>query len=317
MMHRLLRYAGVAALVVGLNFLLPRWLPGSPVAGGDQTAALPAAARQILTETYHLDDPLWRQFTRYLADLAHGDLGWSMTSHRAVRLVLAERLPWTLGLVGGAVLVAAVFGAAVGWRAATHPKGNGTRVLTSAVFGIGALPEFLLGMLLIVGLASTLRVFPPGGGQTPFIDDAGVLQRLIDLAWHAVLPGLTLVLIIAPAFALLVRNAVAPVLGAPFLTAARARGLPARRVAWHVWRNALPPVVTLLGLRLGAAVAGAAVVERLFAYPGMGWLLFEAVSTRDYPLLQGIVLVSSLAVLTMNFALDAIGAWLDPRTAPS
>jgi ABC-type dipeptide/oligopeptide/nickel transport system permease component len=93
--------------------------------------------------------------------------------------------------------------------------------------------------------------------------------------------------------------------------------LPARRLAWHVWRNALPPVVTLLGLRLGAAVAGAAVVERLFAYPGMGWLLFEAVSTRDYPLLQGIVLVSSLAVLTTNFALDAIGARLDPRSAPS
>lgn len=317
MMRRLLRYAGVAALVLGLNFLLPRWLPGSPVASGDETAALPAVAQQILTETYHLDDPLWRQFTRYLADLAHGDLGWSMTSHRAVRLVLAERLPWTLGLVGGAVLVAAVFGGAVGWLAAARPKGNGTRMLTSAVFGIGALPEFLLGMLLIVGLASKLRVFPPGGGQTPFIDDAGAVQRLIDLAWHAALPGLTLVLIIAPAFALLVRNAVTPILGARFLTAARARGSSARRLAWHVWRNALPPVVTLLGLRLGAAVAGAAVVERLFAYPGVGWLLFEAVSTRDYPLMQGIVLVSSLAVLAMNFALDAIGGWLDPRSVTS
>jgi len=314
---RVLRYAGIAALVLGLNFLLPRWLPGSPVAGGDQSAALPVAAQRVLRDTYHLDDPLWRQFTRYLTDLAHGHLGWSMTSHRAVGTVLAERMPWTLGLVGGAVLVAAALGGTVGWLAATRRTRRGARLLAPVVFGIGAMPEFLLGMLLIVGLASRLHVFPPGGGQTPFLDAPGILQRFLDLAWHAVLPGLTLVLVLTPVFALLVRNAISPLLRAPFLIAARARGSSGWRLAWHVWRNALPPVVTLVGLRLAAAVAGAAVVERLFAYPGVGWLLFEAASSRDYPLMQGIVLVSSLAVLMMNFLLDTLGGWLDPRGATS
>jgi peptide/nickel transport system permease protein len=315
MTRRLRRYAGIAALIVGLNFLLPRWLPGSPVTGGE-TAALPASAQRVLIDTYHLDDPPARQFARYLADLVRGDLGRSIVSHRAVRQVLAERLPWTLGLVCGAVLVAAFIGGAVGWLAATQPARRGIRLLASAVFGIGALPEFLLGMILIIGLATRLRVFPPGGGETPFLD-AAWLPRMIDLGRHAALPGLTLVLVVTPVFALLIRNAAVPLLRAPFLLGAKARGASGWRLARHVWRNALPPVVTLLGIRLGAAVAGAPIVERLFAYPGLGWLLFESVSTRDYPMIQGIVLISSLAVLMTSFALDAIGGWLDPRTATS
>jgi peptide/nickel transport system permease protein len=317
MMRRLLRYAGIAVLVTGLNFLLPRWLPGSPVIGGETAAALPAAAQRALIDTYHLDDPPVRQFARYVADLARGDLGRSIVSHRAVRQVLAERLPWTLGLVCGAVFAAALLGGAVGWLAATRPARRGIRLLASVVFGIGALPEFLLGMILIIGLATRLRMFPPGGGETPFLDASAWLPRMIDLGRHAALPWFTLVLVVTPVFALLIRNVTAPLLRAPFLLAARARGASGWRLARHVWRNAIPPVVTLLGIRLGAAVAGAAVVERLFAYPGLGWLLFEAVSTRDYPMIQGIVLISSLAVLAMNLALDTIGGWLDPRTATS
>ncbi len=311
---RLARFAGLALTVVVLNFAVPRMLPGSPATpGGDDALLLPAAAHRALVDTYHLDLPLADQFERYLLGLARGHLGWSLTSHRPVGTIVAERLPWTLFLVGGAVVLAAALGGLLGWAAAWHRHRPGVRAAMAASVGVGALPEFLVAMLLIVTLASRSRIFPAGGALTPFIDSGGWARIAADAAWHAALPGLTLVAGLAPAFALLVRNALIPVMGERYLVTARAKGLPAGRVVWHALRNALPPVATLFGLRLGAAVAGAAVVERIFAYPGMGSLLFEAIGARDYPLMQGVFLVSSLAVLSVNTLLDLVSTRLDPR----
>lgn len=314
-MQRLVRYAGLVCTVVLLNFAVPRLLPGSPAAGGggDEAAVLPSAAYRSLVATYHLDLPLQTQLARYLAGLPKGDLGWSLTSHRPVARVVMERLPWTLFLVGGAVVLAAMLGGVLGWAAAWHGRRRAVRTLSAATVGVGALPEFLIAMVLIVVFSSRLQLFPSGGAATPFVGNQGLLRGLLDVAWHAALPGVTLVLGFTPAFALLMRNALVPLMGERYLVTARAKGLTSGRVAWHALRNALPPVVTLMGLRLGTAVAGAAVVERIFAYPGMGWLLYEAVSTRDYPLMQGVFLVASLAVLTVNLSLDLIAARLDPR----
>jgi peptide/nickel transport system permease protein len=315
--RRVARFAGLVCVVVVLNFFVPRALPGSPLAGGDgaDTALLPAASRQVLLATYYLDAPLSTQFAHYLRALLHGDMGWSIVSYRPVSRIVAERLPWTLFLVGGAVVTAALLGGLLGWASARRRHGGAAGLAFAAAIGIGALPEFLVSMILIVFLASREHLFPAAGAATPFARDGGLLRLLTDILWHAALPGLVLVIALLPAFALLVRNAVIPVLGERYLVTARAKGLPPRRIAWHALRNALPPVVTLLGLRLAAAVAGAAVVERIFAYPGMGLLVYEAVGARDYPVLQGVVFISSLAVLTMNFLLDAIAARLDPRTA--
>ncbi len=315
--RRVARFAGLVCLVIVLNFFIPRALPGSPLAGGGgpDTALLPAAGRQALLATYHLDAPLATQFVHYLTGLARGDLGWSIVSRRPVSRIVAERLPWTLFLVGGAVVTAATLGGLLGWASARRRQGDFTGFVFAAAVGIGALPEFLVAMIMIVFLASRRHLFPAAGAFTPFTYEQGVLQRLPDVLWHAVLPGLVLVIALLPAFALLVRNAVIPVLGERYLVTARAKGLPPRRIAWHALRSALPPVVTLLGLRLAAAVAGAAVVERIFAYPGMGLLLYEAVGARDYPVLQGVVFISSLAVLTMNFLLDVLASRLDPRVA--
>lgn len=311
--RRLARFAGLVCAVAVLNFLVPRALPGSPIAaGGADTVLLPDAALRALLATYHLDDPLPAQFARYMGGLARGDLGWSLVTHRPVTDIVLERLPWTLFLVGGAVAAAALLGGVVGWTAAWHGRRLPVRLATAGVIAVGALPEFLVAMLLIAVLASRLHLFPASGAFTPFTH-AGGAAAVADILWHAALPGLTLVAGLAPAFALLVRNAVVPVLGERYLVTARAKGLSQRRVAWHALRNALPPVATLLGLRLAAAMAGAAVVERVFAYPGMGWLLYEAVAARDYPVLQGVVLVSSLAVLIVALALDILAALIDPR----
>jgi peptide/nickel transport system permease protein len=316
--RRFARFVGLSVLVAVLNFLAPRVLPGSPVTGGDGAEAvmLPAAARRALVETYHSDEPLAAQFGHYVVGLARGDLGYSLVSHRPVSAILLERLPWTLFLVGVSVLIAACAGGWMGWASAWQPRRRPVRLAVVVAVGAGALPEFLVAMLAIAYLASHRQFFPAGGALTPFLAEGGGTARfLADLVWHAALPGAVLVVGLVPPFALLVRNAVTPVLGQRFLMTARAKGLGERRVAWHAVRTALPPVVTLLGLRLGAAVAGAAVVERIFAYPGIGWLLYESVAARDYPVLQGVVFLSSLAVLVVTLLLDLTAVWLDPRLA--
>ena len=316
----ILRFALLLAVVVILNFLLPRLLPGSPLSGatGDATVAfLPAAAQAEMRRTYGTDRPLSAQFVAYLGGLRRGDLGRSLATHRPVTDMIGERLPWTFALVGSAVALSAALGAALGTAAAWRPYGAAARFLGPLVIGVGALPEFLVAMGLIVFLGIALRLFPVGGATTPFLvvsDLRGWLVAARDLLWHAALPATTLVIGLAPAFFLLSRNALVAVLGEPFLLTARGKGLGEHRILWHAWRNALPPLVTLLGLRLAVVVTGAALVERIFAYPGMGMLLFEAVARRDYSVLQGIFLTASVVMLAVNLMLDLLAFVLDPRT---
>lgn len=313
------RFVFLFLVVVVVNFLLPRLLPGSPLAGaaGESTVAfLPAAARAELRRTYAIDRPLSGQFLAYLDGLRRGDLGRSMATHRPVTQMIGERLPWTLLLVGAAVLVSAVLGGTLGTVAAWRPQGAVARLLGPLVIGLGALPEFLVAMALIVLLGVGLRLFPVGGATTPFLVTSGLSGWVVaarDLLWHGALPGATLIIGLVPAFFLLSRGALAVVLGEPYLLTARGKGLGHRRVLEHAWRNALPPVATLLGLRLAFVVTGAALVERIFAYPGMGMLLFEAVARRDYPVLQGVFLVASVMILAVNLMLDLAVSLLDPR----
>ncbi|MDR7556310.1 MAG: ABC transporter permease [Armatimonadota bacterium] len=312
------RYVGVLAALVLLNFFLPRLLPGSPLAAGGAEGApfLPARAAAELRRTYGLDRPMAQQLVQYLAGLARGDLGRSLTSHRPVTALIAERLPWTVFLVGLAVLVAAALGAALGTMAAWSPQRPLVRLATPLVVGLGTLPEFLVAMGLIVVLGTGWQLFPVGGAVTPFLPHqgpGGLAAWVADVVRHAALPGATLVAALVPAFFLLSRNALAATLGAPYLLVARGKGLDERGVLWHAWRNALPSVAALLGLRLGYAVTGAAVVERIFAYPGMGLLLVDAVAQRDYPVMQGVFLTASVAALATVATLDALAAMLDPR----
>jgi peptide/nickel transport system permease protein len=313
-----IRFVLLLAAVVAVNFFLPRLLPGSPLeaAVGEAAAILPAQRVAALRETYDLDRPLRAQMGRYLVGLLHGDLGRSLVTHRPVSQVIGERLPWSLGLVGPAVLIAAALGAALGTAASGRPRGWRWSLAEPLVLGVGTLPEFLVAMALIVLFGVTFKVFPAGGGATPFLAVSGAggwVTAAADLTWHAALPMATLVIGLVPAVFLLSRNALAGVLSEPYLLTARGKGLGKRRILWHAWRSAMPPVFVLLGLRLAYVVTGAAVVERIFAYPGMGMLLFDAIQQRDYPVMQGVFLLSSGLVLTVNLALDVCAGLLDPR----
>jgi peptide/nickel transport system permease protein len=312
-MPRLLaRYAALAAALVVLNFLLPRLLPGDPLdalTGGDlSAAALPEGARAHLRATYHLDEPLGAQFLDYLGDLGRGDLGWSIARSAPVSQLIGERLPWTLGLVLSALVTAALSGVLLGVWAAWH-DGPAERLAAAIATGLAALPEFLVAMLLLLGLSVGLGWFPLQGGRSPFGDHGP-----FDIAWHLTLPALTLVLATLASFVLLTRGAVRGVLVEPYLLAARGKGLSEWRVAaGHAFPNALLPILTLFGVRVGQVLGGALVVERVFAVPGLGLLAFEAIRARDYPVLQAVFLVGSLGVLTASFAAEVVYRGLETR----
>jgi peptide/nickel transport system permease protein len=310
----MLRYVALVAAVVALNFLLPRLLPGDPleVSAPDgfapATSTLTTDARARLRATYHLDEPLVAQFADYLADLGRGDLGWSIARSAPVGQLIADRLPWTLALIVTAVLLASLGGMALGvlgaWRG-----GRTDRLLLGAASTLAALPEFLIAMALLLGLAVGVRWFPLQGGRSAFAS-----ADIVDVIWHLSLPGATLMLVTLAGFALLTRGALLGVLGEPYLVAARAKGLTETALAVrHAMPNALLPVLTLLGVRLGHVLGGALVVERVFAVPGLGLLAFESIRARDYPVLQAIFLLGSLGVLLTNFALEVAYRRLGPR----
>jgi peptide/nickel transport system permease protein len=310
----LVRYLLLAGGVVLLNFLIPRLLPGDPLSVGaaeglDQGPPLSAAARADLRSYYHLDDPLAGQLVAYLGDLARGDLGWSIARAEPVGALLRARLPWTLGLVGTALLLSAVGGTALGALAGWVPGSRRDRLLVALTAGLSALPEFLIAIGLLLLFAITLRWFPLVGGQTPFAqygaDALGSWRRALDVGWHLVLPAATLTLAGIAGFALIARDVTVGIRAAPWLTVARAKGLSERQVALrHALPNLAGPLVTYFGLRLGAIFGGALVVERVFNVPGLGLLAYESIRGRDYPVLQALFLLAGLGVLGANCAVE-------------
>jgi peptide/nickel transport system permease protein len=316
----LVRYVLLAAAVLVLNFMLPRLLPGDPLAAtaegglGDAVPALTIQQQAQLRATYHLDQPLAGQFAAYLADLLHGDLGWSISRAAPVSQLIGERIPWTLSLVLTAVVVAATAGGALGLVAAWR-GGRWDQLVVGVSTAVAALPEFLVAMLLLLALAIGLRWFPLQGGETLFAPQGQAWQAaLADRIVHLALPAASLMVANLAAFVLLSRGTIRGVLAEPYLATARAKGLGEWGVALrHATPNALLPVLTLFGMRLGQVLGGAIVVERVFAIPGLGLFAFQAIQARDYPVLQAIFLVSGLAVLLANFLVELAYRRLEPR----
>ena len=310
----LARYLLLGVGVLLLNFLIPRLLPGNPLSfsGGEGTdAAVPlsGAARAQLRAYYNLDEPLRLQFVRYLGDLGRGDLGWSIARPAPVREVILDRLPWTVALLLAALLFAAVVGTTLGVVAGWMPGGIRDRLLVSTAGALEAIPEFLIAIGLLLVFAVELGLFPLFGGRTVFADRdfgaTGVARHAADVVWHLTLPAAALVLVNASGFLLLARDATVGVRHAPWLTAARAKGLRERDVARrHAVPNIALPLLTFFGLRLGAVLGGALVIERVFGVPGLGLLGYEAIRARDYPVLQALFLVSSVGVLAANLLME-------------
>ncbi len=314
MQRRLIGAVPVLLIVIVGAFLLLEAAPGDAVdaylaaTGGGDPAQI-----SDLRAAWGLDRGPLQRFAAYGSALARGDLGWSTAFQRPVLDVILERLPNTLILMGIATGCAFGIGSLLGIVAGARPGSGRDRILSLASLAIYAIPGFWLGLVLIVIFAVDLRWLPVGGLETIASDRTGI-DRLLDIARHLMLPVASLGIVYLALYLRLMRDSMAEIWKEDFIRAARARGLPRHRlVLRHVARNALLPVVTMLGLQFGSMLGGSIVVEGVFAIPGAGRLALEAVTQRDVPLLLGVMLISAALVIIVNLATDIAYAALDPR----
>nr|WP_312374145.1 ABC transporter permease [Delftia acidovorans] len=315
LLKRLLQGLALVLAVVVLNFMLVHAAPGDPVetiagASGGMEPELMAELRA----RYGLDRPLPVQLGIYLARVASGDLGHSYFFNLPVAQMIAERVPATLLLVLAAVLTAFVVGTLLGVLSSRRPNGLLSQCITVLSLVGFAAPVFWTGMLLVLAFASWWPVLPVSGMRSADAAGGAGLADLLDVARHLVLPALTLALVYLAQYSRLSRSSMLDVLGADYIRTARAKGLAEHVVLYrHALRNALLPVVTMLGLQFGNVMAGAIIVETVFNWPGLGRLAFDSVLRRDYPTILGVLLFSSIVVVVMNLVTDLCYRLIDPR----
>lgn len=316
-LRALLQYGAVLFAAVCLNFALPRLAPGDAVDylfPPEQAGSLTPEDRNQVLDQFGLDQPVWVQFQRYLLGLARGDLLYSVRYGRPVLDLLLERLGWTLLLVGCALVIATVVGAWLGFRSAWRRGTAGDVGVLSGAMLVDSMPPFFVGMLFILLFSVQLGWLPTFGAQVTSIAEG--LAYLAEVGERLVLPLATLVLAsIGPVY-LVARSALVTELQEDYVVMAEAKGLGSRMVRRHAQRNALLPVSTVTMIGLGTLVGGAAVVETVFSYPGMGRLIYESVLARDYPVLQGAFLLLAVGVIFANLVNDLLYPLLDPRVRP-
>lgn len=305
---------GLLLAVVVLNFLLIQAAPGDPaqVIAGEMGGASPEILADIRAR-YGLDRSLGEQLLSYLGKAVRGDFGYSFYFNLPVTTLVLGRMPATLLLVLSGLSLAIVIGTALGVLSARKPNGILSHVVSVVAIGGYAAPVFWTGLMLLVLFASAYPVLPVGGMEDVADPKAG-LARALDVATHLVLPAATLAIVYVAQYSRLTRTSMIDVLGADYIRTARAKGLPERVVVLkHALRNALIPLVTLVGLQFGQVFAGAVLVETVFAWPGLGRLVFESILRRDYPTLLGVLFFSALLVIAANLVTDAVYRLIDPR----
>lgn len=306
----------VVAIVATATFVLVRLSPGDPFAMALENPRLTSELRAQWRAAYGLDGSIGTQYVRWITALAQGDLGYSISTGQPVSATIARALPHTLSLMGGALVLAFALGMGLGaWQAARHDR-VADRAIGAVTLVGGALPDFWLALVMLLGGAYWLRLFPVGGAADPLLPIAASAGTvLLDRLNHLVLPVLTLVILIAAPVARQQRAALLDRLDAEWVRTATAKGVSAGAVfRRHAWRTALGPVITLGGLALPALVGGAVFVEHVFAWPGMGQLAARAIAARDYHLVVGCVMVGATMVVIGSTLADLLLQRLDPRS---
>jgi len=324
--HVLKRVLQSIPLLIGIAtilFAVMHLAPGDPIEMYLQKRRDAASGRmfdpqmeQLIRHKYGLDRPLPVQYVMWLRNLVHGDLGESFQYHRPVSTLIAERLPYTLQLTILSLILGAIIGISIGVASAAKQYSALDKTVTLGSLLIYSVPSFWLAVMLILLFAVTLRWFPIS--QTRSLDYFlfSTAGKTGDRLWHLVLPVTVLTAGTAAETARYMRNELLGVLNEEFVTAARARGLPEKRVVLrHALRNALMPVLTIYGLALPFLVGGAAVIEKIFAWPGMGALAVDAVGARDYPVIMATSMMSAVLVVAGNLLADVLYVIVDPRVS--
>lgn len=327
MLHHVSKRVGMTLLVILLaitiNFLIPRAMPGDPIeqqmnqlssssAGsvGDVQAMV-----QSYRERFGLDKPLWRQYLNYLWALVHLDLGYSLVNFpERVSDVILAGLPWTVALLGTATLISFGVGTILGGLLAWPGSSHWIRTLGVPLILLSAVPYFILGILLMFLFGLTYPLFPVAGAYPFGFTPSWNFESVRLLVYHAVLPASSIILASIGTWAIAMRGMVISVRGEDYIMLAEAKGLPPRRIFFaYGLRNAMLPQLTHLALTLSHIVSGAILVEVIFAYPGIGYRLYQAIQAKDYFVVQGIVLLLSISIAVAMLVMDLIYPLIDPR----
>ena len=318
LLRRIAFYLVTAWAAVTVNFFIPHLMPGDPVQNliaRQQGKASPQAVEALRVQLGLTgNQSLWAEYLHYWSQLAHGDLGISTSFYPAsVGSVLTAALPSTIVLVGVSTVVSFVIGTLIGilvaWRRGSWLDG----VLPVATF-FQAVPYFFFALIVLIVLGSDLGWFPISGGADPSIDPGFSAAFIGSAVYHGILPMITIVVSSVAGWILGMRNMMVTTMDEDYVLVAAAKGLPNRKVIGYAARNAVLPSVSSFSLSLSFVVAGALLTEIVFSYPGIGFQLLQAVQAEDFPLLQGIFLVITFAVLAANLLADVVYAVLDPRT---
>jgi peptide/nickel transport system permease protein len=321
LVRRSIFYLVTAWAAVTLNFLIPRLMPGDPVQAviarfDDQGTPLSPGATKALEIAFGLNgnQSLWSQYLSYWHNVVHANFGVSFSYYPTpVWSIVSEALPWTVVLVGVSTVLAWLLGTfagiAIGWR-----RGGRWDAAVPIVTFFRGIPQFWIGLLAVTVFGISLGVLPVSGGYTPGLHPTFSGPFVSSALVHSLLPAVTIIVGSFAGHLLTMRNMMVTSLSEDYVTIAEAKGLPARRIMLrYAARNALIPSVVGFSLELGFAVSGALVVERVFSYPGVGYVLFQAIGGQDYPLIQGIFLIVTLTVLVANIIADIAFVLVDPR----
>ena len=322
LVRRLVLYVATFFAAAAVNFVIPRLIPGDPIRTllvqmEQQGRTIPGGEDlvKIYRQRFGLDGDLFTQFVNYFARLLQGDLGFSiMAFPSTVQELVGKAIPWTIGLLSVTVLLSwglgNLLGAFIGWR-------RGSKVdaaLTSVCLFLSQIPYYFFALILIFLFAYMLPIFPAKGayGYTKIMSFS--LDFAIDVLYHSILPSLSILVVSLGGWMITMRSMIVGVLGEDYLKLAEAKGLKKNKILMgYALRNALLPQVTGLAMSLGFIVSGAMLTEIIFAYPGVGALMYDALGRLDYPLLQGILLIIIGAVLSANLLIDFLYPLVDPR----
>lgn len=305
----------IVAIVATITFVLIHLAPGDPFSAVLDNPNVSERVRATLRAQYGLDRPLPEQFVKYVSALAHGELGWSFSHERPVREVLTRTLPNTALLMAVALVASFSLGILVALvQVARHGSAIDHTISGISLFFF-SMPDFWLALLALLAFTYWLPIFPVGGAVDPVMHEyLGWSGRFLDRLKHLALPALTLTILAAASVARYQRAALLDVLPADYIRTARVKGLTEREILRrHALRNALLPTISLVGLSFPALLTGAFFIEKIFAWPGMGLAVVGAISTRDYPLVVGGVIIGSIMVTLGSLIADLLYVWADPR----
>ena len=318
LLRRLAFYLAAFIAAATINFFLPRVMPGDPIqimfAGAGSDLSLENLNALKLTFGF-IDAPLWDQYVAYLKSVFTGDLGRSIKYYPLpVTELLGRALMWTLGLVGSATIVSFAVGTFLGIMAAWRRGTVFDTVVSLAAIFSSSVPAVVVSLITLFAFGYTLGWFPSGYAADPMLDPSWGWDYVSSVLYHGTLPMFTMVIVLTGGFAVTMRNNMINLLGEDYIVMGRAKGLSDRVVMlWYAARNALLPTVSALAISLGAVLGGSLVTEVVFNYPGMGNTLYQAILARDYPVIQGELLIMTAAMLTANFVVDLSYVLLDPR----